>query len=349
LFYNARLASGGLSMKSTTLLIFAAALLAPTLAPADDYCKTVCPEQIVVFLTSIRAGLPKAEVEDLRAAVEQEVNTYARQMPGWKCVCKIHEGKGFKCGEFPLKLTVQKTGDAIDAYLTGTQGEGWTAVASSQVMINTQSLADLASLKQAAVSAVEQTLSKVHPCGAWSGTINYVIDVTAPDINEQMRNYTGHGRYETTVFLNRGIAGVTRSANVKSDLVLRQRARAGGATTIIQSGTDKIEGSANGSSPATVDVAIRRDSGTYQIVPSWLEAAAGSLHRVTCDRENCTTHDENFDADQARQMAIVGKLEDPNHLHGTKTEQTSIMRDSINGAQTLTITWDLTKSSSDTH
>src|SRR5260221_14392629 len=98
-------------MKSTILLIFAAAMLAPTVATAANDCKTVCPEQIVVSLSNLAPSLPKAEVEDLRAAVEQEVNTYARQMPGWKCVCKIREGKGFQCGEFPLKLSVHKTGD----------------------------------------------------------------------------------------------------------------------------------------------------------------------------------------------------------------------------------------------
>lgn len=335
-------------MKSTTLLIVAAALLAPSASPAATDCKPTCPEQISVYISSLTAGLSKAQADEVQAAVEQAVNDYAREKPGWKCVCKVHQGGGSKCEAFPMRLTVSKTVAGIDAQLAASQN-AWAIVSSSLVTSDPLSLASLTNLKQAAISAVDQALSKVHPCGAWSGQISYVLDVSAPDIHEEMRDYSGHGHYETTVILTKGVAGVSRSAHVKSDLVLRQKARRGGAVTTIQSDSDNAEGSAGGSAPATVDIAIHQSSGTYQILPMWSGEAVGKLHRVTCHRETCTTRDDNFGADQMRQMAIDGKLEDPNRLHGTKTEQTSVSRDSINGAQTLTITWDLTRSTSDTH
>jgi len=335
-------------MKRTTLLIFASALLIPFPSPSATDCKPTCPEQISVYVSSLTSGLPKAQADEVQAAVEQEVNNYAREKPGWKCVCKVHLGGGSKCEAFPMRLTVSKSGTGIDAQLGASQN-AWTIVSSAQVTAGAQSLANLENLKQAAISAVDQALSKVHPCGAWSGQISYVLDVSAPDIHDKMRDYTGHGHYETTVILTKGVAGVTRNAHVKSDLVMRQMARRGGAVTLIQSSSDNVEGSAGASSPAMVEISIHQETGTYQILPMWSGEAVGKLHRVTCGRDECTTRDDNFGADQMRQMAIDGKLDDPNHLHGTKTEQASVSRDSINGAETLTITWDLTRSGSDTH
>jgi hypothetical protein len=258
----ARLTSGGFSMKSTTSFIVAAALLAPSAVPAATDCKPTCPEQISVYVSSLTAGLPKTQADEIQAAVEQEVNNYAREKPGWKCVCKVHQGGGSKCEAFPMRLTVNKSAAGIDALLAASQN-AWTTVSSSQVNSDAQSLANLANLKQAAISAVDQALAKVHPCGAWSGQITYVLDVSAPDIHEEMRDYTGHGHYETKVILTKGVAGVSRSANVKSDLAMRQRARRGGAVTTILSDSDNVAGSVALSSPATVDIAIHQDSRTY--------------------------------------------------------------------------------------
>ena len=271
-------------MKSTMLLVIATTFIPWAVLQAGDCKPAGCAEQISVYVSSLTSGLPKAQADDVQSAVEQAVNDFAHEKAGWKCVCKVRQGGGSKCEALPMRIEVRKNGGGIDAQLFGSQN-AWNVVSSSQVQLDAQSLGNVQSLTQAAISAVNQTLQKVHPCGGWSGQISYVLQVEAPEIHEKMRDYAGHGQYETTVILNNGMATVTRSAHVKSDLETRQTARRGGAVTVIRNDTANTEGSAGGSSPAIVDVAINQSSGTYQILPMWSGEAVGKLHTVTSTRD----------------------------------------------------------------
>lgn len=334
-------------MKWTTLFVAVATLLVPWAAMGAGDCKPAkCSEQISVYVSpSSLSRVPKAELDGVRAAVEEAVNDYAGVKPGWKCVCKVHEGGGSKCEGFPMKLNVSTNGTAIDTQLSASQ-DVWKVISSSHANADAQSLNDTAIL------AVSETLEKVHPCGGWNGQLSYVLEVNAPDVHDRLRSYSGHGRYVTTVVLTNGVATVTRSANVKSDLEMQQQARRGGAITLIKSDSITVEGSIpESSSAAIVDIAIDRNRGTYQIFPTWKEEAVGKIHRVACHREEpCTNLDVDFGADQMRLEAITGKLDDPDHLQGSNPPQiSSVSRDYITGQQTLTVNWDLRYSKSDTH
>ena len=189
--------------------------------------------------------------------------------------------------------------------------------------------------------AIGEWESGVH--GGWSGRISFELTNDAPEIHEQMRDYSGHGRYQTTLVFKNGVGTAVSSANVKSKLELRQNALRGGARTIIKSDSTDIDGSAEGSSQATVEVSLNKNAGTYQIYIAWDGKPIGQpVHTVSCHRETCATHDGNpLWAGPERVTAIDGKLGNLTHLQGSTTEQSNGPRDYITGQQTHMITWDV--------
>ena len=189
--------------------------------------------------------------------------------------------------------------------------------------------------------AVGEWQSGVH--GSWSGRITFELTNDAPEIHEQMRDISGHGRYQTTVIFKNGVGTALSSANVKSRVETRQNALRGGAKTIIKDTSNDIDGSAEGSSPVTVTVNLDKTAGTYRIFIGWGTKQIGqAIHTVYCKRETCTPHDGNMLwAGQGRVDAIDGKLSDLTHLQGTQTDQSYGPRDYITGQQTHTVTWDV--------
>lgn len=189
--------------------------------------------------------------------------------------------------------------------------------------------------------AIGEWQSGVH--GGWSGRISFELTNDAPEIHEQMRDYSGHGRYETALFFKNGVGTAMSRAEMKSKLELRQNALRGGARTIIKSDSADFDGSAEGNSQAAVEVSIDKNTGTYRIYISWDSKQIGQpIHSVSCHRETCTTRDGNMLwAGQERVTAIDGKLDDLTHLHGSRTDQSNGPRDYITGKQTHTVTWDV--------
>lgn len=179
--------------------------------------------------------------------------------------------------------------------------------------------------------------------GGWSGRISFELTNDAPEIHEQMRDYSGHGRYETTLSFRNGIGTAISRAEMKSKLELRQNALRGGAHTIIKSDSADMDGSVEGSSQVSVEVSMDKNAGTYRIYVGWNGKQIGQpIHSVSCHRETCTTHDGNpLWAGQEQVATIDGKLETLTHLHGSQTEQNYGPRDYITGKQTHTVTWDV--------
>ncbi len=189
--------------------------------------------------------------------------------------------------------------------------------------------------------AIGEWQSGVH--GGWSGRISFELTDDAPEIHEQMRDYSGHGRYQTTLVFRNGIGTAIGTAEVKSKLETRQNALRGGAHTIIKNDSSDVDGSAEGSSQANVQVTIDKNAGTYRIDIAWDGKPIGQpIHSVNCHRETCTTNNGNtLWVGLERVTMIDGKLENLTHLQGSKTDQSNGSRDYITGQQTHTISWDV--------
>ena len=190
--------------------------------------------------------------------------------------------------------------------------------------------------------AIGEWQSGVH--GSWSGRISFELTNDAPEIHEQMRDVSGHARYQTTVMFKNGVGTALGSANVKSKIELRQNALRGGAHTIIKDTSSDIDGSAEGSSQVKVEVNLDKNAGTYRIFIVWDTKQIGQpVHTVYCKRETCTPHDGNtLWVGPERVTAIDGKLDNNlTHLQGTTTEESNGPRDYITGLQKHTISWDV--------
>lgn len=183
--------------------------------------------------------------------------------------------------------------------------------------------------------------SGVH--GGWSGRISFELSNDAPEIHEQMRDASGHGNYQTTLVFKNGVGTALGSANVKSSVILRQNALRGGARTVIVDSRNEIDGSADGSSQAKVQVNLDKAAGTYQIFIVWDGKQIGQpMHTLYCKRDACTSRDGNMLwVGPERVNSIDGKLSDLTHLQGSKTEESSVSRDYITGKERHKISWDV--------
>jgi len=131
---------------------------------------------------------------------------------------------------------------------------------------------------------------------------------------------------------------------VKSAAVNRRRALRDGALTYLNDSSATRSGKADGSSPAQVDVTVDTSRGTFEISPSWTDVK-GKQHTVTCLNEKCSGSDDTFSVVVAwgLPLRISGKLDDPNHIRGTRTEVKDGVGRAKNGKATWTVTWDLSR------
>ena len=162
-------------------------------------------------------------------------------------------------------------------------------------------------------------------------------------MHDQMRNISGRAHYHTIVTVKNGVAVASRQAEMNYESAMLQKALRGGAITYIINDSSKISASAAGTSEATLGVGVDPAMGVYRISPTWPSNVTGKEHKTDCHRETCTTEELDFPADPVPPSTIVGQIDAPNHLKGSKTDKGPSADGLLKGQQTLTVTWDLTR------
>lgn len=137
------------------------------------------------------------------------------------------------------------------------------------------------------------------------------------------------------------------SAGLKSLAINKQKALRGGAIILIDDTSDTTEGNASDNAPATLQVDINEAQQTYSIkagatFPMW----PSRTHWASCIKGKCTNQDLPFGIGSCPTSLIVGKLDDPNHLHGSQSDVETGLGRGRNGTQTYTVTWDLERTGS---
>jgi len=175
----------------------------------------------------------------------------------------------------------------------------------------------------------------------WSGEITYAFSeqVTVPETD--MGGYSTAEQMAFTVTLKEGKGSATSYASKTTHSVARVRALRGGALTLIERQSENGSGEASGPSDAHVLVTVDKNAGTYSILPNWMPVN-GKMHEVTCNSGTCETADNPYGAAPALDTGIQGKLQDPDHLSGTKTEHTRVGPNGV-GERTWTVTWNLAR------
>ncbi len=178
----------------------------------------------------------------------------------------------------------------------------------------------------------------------WSGEITYLLNEHDEQPETEMGGSSTRESMQFTLTIKDGVGTATSHAELESSSLGRQKALRGGAITLIKILSDNVTGSADGSSPAHLQVKIDQSNGTYSILPDWAPAT-GKRHQVTCQRDSCQTYDQPYYATPTLYTGIDGKLSDPNHLSGSKTDQTRIGPRGT-GERTWTVTWNLARQGS---
>ncbi len=178
----------------------------------------------------------------------------------------------------------------------------------------------------------------------WSGQISYALNEEVRQPETDMGGYATQETMQFTVTLKDGVGSATSFASKTVNSVSRQKALRGGALSLIKIASETADGAADGSSNAKVQIKVDKNSGTYSILPTW-SPATGKLHDVVCNHDNCQTSDNPYYATPTLDTGIEGKLEDANHLSGSKTERTHLGSTGT-GERTWSVTWDLARTGS---
>jgi hypothetical protein len=93
---------------------------------------------------------------------------------------------------------------------------------------------------------------------------------------------------------------------------------------------------------ATVGVTFDESSGTYTVTPNSAPFRMGTMHSTSCVRDKCTSHDQPYGI-QGLFGDMSGKIEDRNHVQGSKTVVTPNVGNSRHGQQVYTLRWDLSR------
>jgi hypothetical protein len=181
----------------------------------------------------------------------------------------------------------------------------------------------------------------------WGGQITYSYTYSGDEGQDELQTWSSSMTTFFTVAVKDGVADASEHAEENIFRANRHKALQGGTVVVLPAGSDTIQGSADGYSKGRVRVDIdtdNKDNKTYSISPELGPFPPGKLHTETCGPEKCDTKDLPFNLAPAYPgLPGWAALDDPNHVHGTKTTVTKGLGRSRNGTRTETVTWDLAR------
>jgi hypothetical protein len=175
----------------------------------------------------------------------------------------------------------------------------------------------------------------------WSGRISLTITNSGDAGENELQTWSNSSVTRITVDLRDGKGTATGFTEVHYMQRQRQKALRGGAITLINNGSQSVDGSHEDSSPATVEV-LSATPGTYSIQVEYAFMRDGRSRAQTCGRTDCQASDQQLSIG-ATLPSMTGRLDDPNHVRGTKTDVKTGTGYQGTGTQTTTVTWDLAR------
>jgi hypothetical protein len=178
----------------------------------------------------------------------------------------------------------------------------------------------------------------------WSGQITYSYTYSGSEGHDDLQTWSDSSTTFFTTVLKEGAAEFSGHAEQTDIAENRQRALRGGGIVLIPNTSSTSQGSAEGYSKGKVYVDINTEKKTYSIRLELGLIPPGKFHTVTCIREKCDAEDLPFYiAPNFPGLPEGEALDDPNHVHGSKTNVTHGLGRIRNGTRTETVTWDLAR------
>jgi hypothetical protein len=175
----------------------------------------------------------------------------------------------------------------------------------------------------------------------WSGRISLTITNAGDAGENELQSWSNSSVTRISVDLRDGKGTATGYSEVHYMQRQRQKALRGGAITLINNGSQSVDGSHEDSSPATVEV-LYPAAGRYSIRVEYAFMKDGKSRAQTCDRTNCRDSDQQL-VIGAPLPWMEGTTDDPNHVRGSKSEVKTGTGRAGTGTQTTTVTWDLAR------
>jgi len=179
----------------------------------------------------------------------------------------------------------------------------------------------------------------------WSGRISFTYTNSGDQGGDELLTWSNSSSTRITVDLKNGKGTAIGYTEVHNMGEHRQRAFRGSGTTIIFQSSDTLDGTLEDSSPADVEV-INPRPGTYVVSVMYEFNREGKSQTQMCTRNNPCTESEQRLIITPPLPGIDGKLDDPNHLRGTKTDVKPGAGYRGAGTVTSILTWDLAREGS---
>ena len=317
-------------------------------------------------------GLTPAQQADLSSAIAAQVASRIAVTEDWNCVkppsvkppAPKNEGipaqiatppPGLKLGAIPsptdnqlyeiIELDVGVKAGGINVGIWRDRGNdynGNTTLASFGLPLNISDLGQgdalEAKLADLLALAVDSAMVQAHPCGRWTGKIEYRNERTTGS-HTKWEDRSFHSLLDITItFTNRREAAAHTHLDEKSTSESRVTASTGDTSDPVPDSWGKITTKGDGDTKATYRVAIVPETKTYTISVS-VPPITAHTHGEVGGRASPPRTTSDFDhAVQWYQTDLAGRLDDPKHLHGRNP-----LVDSKTETETKTATeeWDL--------
>lgn len=337
-------------MRLTGALILLAGLaLAQPAAAVNIYSRIN-----VTFDPSLNLTL--AQQSDLTSSVAAHMASRIAVTEDWRCVKPpsvtppdikqeaIPSQPGNQLYEV-IKLDVKVLGGSISTMLSRQTDVGrYTTLASNGLPLDISGLgrgdalehkiADLLAL------AVDSTMLQAHPCGRWTGKIEFREERT-DESHSEMWDTSNHRLLDITITLdNQGVATAHTHLEQKETSEGRRFVRANGVTSLVRDSWQTTTVNGDGDTKANVGVSVIPQTKTYSISASFQPITAHK-HTEGCSRNPpvpCRPSDLDFAVTWDGSGSLGGTLDDPKHLHG---KIPLIDRKSDTTTETQTEEWDL--------
>jgi hypothetical protein len=176
----------------------------------------------------------------------------------------------------------------------------------------------------------------------WSGTISIVTTFTGDAGADDLRNWSNSSATQITAEFKDAKGRAAGYTEVHYLGVRRQKALRGGAVTVIFDGSEVTDGTLSDDVPAAIEV-YYPSSGSYAIRLHAIFKKEGKTHTQACNRNTGCRDSEGQLLLPVTLPGMNGKVDDPNHLQGSKTETKTGLGHKGTGTMTTTVTWDLAR------
>ncbi len=176
----------------------------------------------------------------------------------------------------------------------------------------------------------------------WSGTISIVTTNSGDAGGDELLTWSNTSVTNIRAELRDRKGQAYGYTEVHYVGVRRQKALRGGSVTVILDSSDVTDGTLSDEVPAVVEV-FYPSNGTYAIRLVANFKNEGKTHTLSCNRNTGCRESEGQLLLPASLPGMTGRVDDPNHLQGSKTETKTGTGYRGTGTISTTVTWDLAR------